>query len=74
MTKTVSLSPDGRDVIVEGAIHDDRFPIEELPSRLAFYRSLRDRVCDRTKVAGEFAEHYDETVSRLEDLAGEGNG
>ena len=32
MTKTVFLTPDGRDVIIEGPIHSDRFPVEELRS------------------------------------------
>ena len=71
MTKTVFLTPDGRDVIIEGPIHSDRFPVEELRSRHAFYCDLRDRRCDRTKVAGEFAEYYAETVSALEKLIDE---
>lgn len=68
MTKVVTLTPDGRDVVIEGPIHSDRFPVEELGSRLAFYRDLRDRKCERTKTAGEYAGHYAETVAGLERL------
>jgi hypothetical protein len=68
MTKTVSLTPDGRDVVIEGPIHTDRFPVEELGSRLAFYRELRDRKCERTKTVGEYADQYAETVAGLERL------
>ncbi|WP_138423704.1 hypothetical protein [Maritimibacter alexandrii] len=67
MTKVVTLTPDGRDVLIEGPVHTDRFPVEELASRLAFYRELRDRKCERTKTR-RFAAQYAETVSGLEAL------
>lgn len=55
----------GDDVVMSRGNWSTRFPIEDLPTQLAFYRRLRDRR------AGQFASTYAPDVRVLEALQAE---
>ncbi|MEM1429089.1 MAG: hypothetical protein AAGG09_06505 [Pseudomonadota bacterium] len=59
-TPTVTVSPDGADIVFGTVMHSERFPVEALGSRLALYRWLRDRE------AGRYRRFFAADVAALE--------
>ena len=61
----VRLISDGREIELEGTHWREVIPVSLLPSRLKFYRALRDRA------NGAYSAHYRETVEGLERVSKE---
>lgn len=68
MTTVALLDPHTGTVTVSGKHHTDTFDVDDLPAKLALYRSLRDRA------GGKYAQHYAPRVEALEQLLREVQG
>jgi hypothetical protein len=61
-----TLSADARLVIFRAGTWSQVFPVEQLPTQLAFYRALRDRVPAKGSLSTGYAQHYEGDVKALE--------